>query len=166
MAVHRRLAVDGRQRRQGHSERLPVDEWAIRMRLPPVGPPSSVAATSRSGGGLLDRQILDWMKKYAPPQAQGMTFSESATRGTCRAIIASDLLYTPHADMVSPPAVMNTDGTRNGAWAPSPHGLVLEGRHEARLPGRRSATLLKSNPVTPQGGRGSICSLSSPDDEP
>jgi len=31
LAFHRRLAVDGRQRRQGHPNGLPVDEWGIRM---------------------------------------------------------------------------------------------------------------------------------------
>ena len=31
----------------------------------------------RPGGGLFDREVLDWLNKYAPPQARGMTFSEA-----------------------------------------------------------------------------------------
>ncbi|MDU3047318.1 MAG: ABC transporter substrate-binding protein, partial [Bradyrhizobium sp.] len=57
---------------------LPVDEWGIRMEgCRPVG--SSVERGGDTNGPAAVYSItkyLEWMKKYAPPQAQGMTFSE------------------------------------------------------------------------------------------
>ena len=57
---------------------MPVDEWGIRMEgCRPVG--SSVARGGDTNGPAAVYAIakyVDWLKKYAPPQAQGMTFSE------------------------------------------------------------------------------------------
>ena len=56
----------------------PVDEWGIRMEgCRPVG--SSVERGGDTNGPAAVYSIVkyvDWLKKYAPPQAQGMTFSE------------------------------------------------------------------------------------------
>ena len=58
---------------------IPVDEWGIRMEgCRPVG--SSVERGGDVNGPASVYAIekyLDWLKKYAPPQAPGMTFSEA-----------------------------------------------------------------------------------------
>src|ERR671925_16868 len=58
---------------------LPVDEWGIRVEnCRPVG--ASVDRGGDTNGPAAVYSIVkyvDWMKKYAPPQAGGMTFSES-----------------------------------------------------------------------------------------
>ncbi|MCA0254967.1 MAG: ABC transporter substrate-binding protein, partial [Proteobacteria bacterium] len=59
---------------------LPVDEWGIKVndKSQPVG--SCVARGGDTNGPASVYSIekyLEWLKKYAPPEAQGMTFSES-----------------------------------------------------------------------------------------
>ena len=105
---------------------LPVDEWGIRMEgCRPVG--SSVERGGDTNGPAAVYSIakyLDWMKKYAPPQAQGMTFSESGPVPAQGTIAQQIFWYTAFtADMVKPGiAVMNADGTPKWRMAPSPHG--------------------------------------------
>src|ERR1700760_1313998 len=94
---------------------LPVDEWGIRMEgCRPVG--SSVERGGDVNGPAAVYSIvkyLDWMKKYAPPQAQGMTFSESGPVPAQGNIAQQMFWYTAFtADMVKPGLpVMNDDGT-------------------------------------------------------
>src|SRR6202047_2902394 len=75
---------------------LPVDEWGIRMEgCRPVG--SSVERGGDVNGPAAVYSIvkyLDWMKKYAPPQAQGMTFSESGPVPSQGAIAQQIFWYT------------------------------------------------------------------------
>jgi hypothetical protein len=58
---------------------LPVDEWGIRVEgCSPVG--SSVergGATNGPAAVYATTKYVDWLRKYAPPEAQGMTFSEA-----------------------------------------------------------------------------------------
>jgi glycerol transport system substrate-binding protein len=75
---------------------LPVDEWGVRMEgCRPVG--SSVERGGDTNGPAAVYAIvkyLDWLKKYAPPQAQGMTFSKQV-RFRRRAISPSRCSGTP-----------------------------------------------------------------------
>ena len=130
---------------------LPVDEWGVRMEgCRPVG--SSVERGGDTNGPAAVYSItkyLDWMKKYAPPQAQGMTFSESGPVPAQGEIAQQMFWYTAFtADMVKP----GIAGDECGRYAEMAYGavaarLVLEGRHEARLSGRRLRHLLKSTPA-------------------
>ena len=58
---------------------LPVDEWGIRVdECHPVG--SSVSrggATNGPAAVYATTKYVDWLEKYAPPEAQGMTFYEA-----------------------------------------------------------------------------------------
>ena len=58
---------------------LPVDEWGIRVEeCHPVG--SSVSrggATNGPAAVYATTKYVDWLREYAPPEAQGMTFSEA-----------------------------------------------------------------------------------------
>ena len=135
---------------------LPVDEWGIRMEgCRPVG--SSVDRGGDTNGPAAVYSIvkyLDWMKKYAPPQAQGMTFSESGPVPAQGAIAQQIFWYTAFtADMVS-----SRTGDECRWHAEMAHGAisarrVLEGRHETRLSGRRFADAPEVDARRPpQGG--------------
>ena len=79
LALHRRLAVDGRHVDKGIPNGLPVDEWGIRVEgCRPVGSSVTRGGGANSPGAVYALQkYIDWLKKYAPPEAPGMTFSEA-----------------------------------------------------------------------------------------
>ncbi len=130
---------------------LPVDEWGIRMEgCNPVGSsverggdtngPASVYAVSK---------YVDWLKKYAPPNAPGMTFGEAGPVPAQGAIAQQIFWYTAFtADMVKPGLpVMNEDGTPKWRMAPSPHGAYWKEGMKLGYQDAGSMTLLKSTPV-------------------
>src|SRR3569833_165600 len=94
---------------------LPVDEWGIRMEdCHPAG--SSIERGGDTIGPAAVYSIaknLDWMKKYAPPQAQGMTFSEAGPVPAQVNIAQQIFWYSAFsADFVKPGfAVVNADCT-------------------------------------------------------
>ena len=130
---------------------LPVDEWGIRMEgCRPVG--SSIERGGDVNGPAAVYSIvkyLDWMKKYAPPQAQGMTFSESGPVPSQGNIAQQIFWYTAFtADMVKPGLpVMNADGTPKWRMAPSPHGAYWKDGMKLGYQDVGSLTLLKSTPL-------------------
>jgi glycerol transport system substrate-binding protein len=130
---------------------LPVDEWGIRMEgCRPVG--SSVERGGDVNGPAAVYSIvkyLDWMKKYAPPQAPGMTFSESRLVPSQGNIAQQIFWYTAFtADMTKPGlAVMNADGTPKWRMAPSPHGAYWKDGMKRGYQDVGSLTLLKSTPI-------------------
>jgi glycerol transport system substrate-binding protein len=130
---------------------LPVDEWGIRMEgCRPVG--SSVERGGDTNGPAAVYAItkyLDWMKKYAPPQANGMNFSESGPVPAQGNIAQQIFWYTAFtADMVKPGLpVVNQDGTPKWRMAPSPHGSYWKDGMKLGYQDAGSWTLLKSTPV-------------------
>ena len=122
---------------------MPVDEWGIRVaadKCTPVG--ASVArggATNSPAAVFALTKYIDWMKKYAPPQAMGMTFSESGPGAGAGRNRAADLLvHGVHRRHDQARAA----GRQRRRHAEVAHGAlaartVLEGRHAERLPGRR-----------------------------
>src|SRR6478735_8239778 len=94
-------------------------------------------------------KYLDWMKKYAPPQALGMTFSESGPVPAQGAIAQQIFWYTAFtANMVEPGIpVMNADGTPKWRMAPSPHGSYWKEGMKLGYQDAGSLTLLKSTPA-------------------
>jgi len=107
---------------------MPVDEWGIRVaadKCTPVG--AAVArggATNSPAAVFALTKYIDWMKKYAPPQSMGMTFSESGPVPAQGEIAQQIFWYTAFtADMTKPGLpVVNADGTPKWRMAPSPHG--------------------------------------------
>jgi glycerol transport system substrate-binding protein len=107
---------------------LPVDEWGIRVagdRCTPVG--ASVerggAANSPPAVYALDKYV-SWMKKYAPPQATGMTFSEAGPVPAQGQIAQQVFWYTAFTAAMTKKGlpVVNEDGTPKWRMAPSPYG--------------------------------------------
>ena len=151
LALHRRLAVDGRQRRQGHPQR----QAGRRMGHPHGGLPSgrllgrARRRHQRPGGGLLDRQVRRLAEQVRPAQRARHDLLRSRA-GAGQGNIAQQIFwYTAFtADMVKPGLpVVNADGTPKWRMAPSPHGSYWKEGMKLGYQDAGSLTLLKSTPL-------------------
>ena len=138
---------------KGEPNGLPVDEWGIRVNenSQPVG--SCVArggATNAPAAVYAVTKAIEWLEKYTPPAAAGMTFSEAGPIPAQGNIAQQMFWYTAFtADMVGDgaDAVLNDDGTPKWRMAPSPHGAYWEEGTKIGYQDAGSWTLLKSTPV-------------------
>jgi glycerol transport system substrate-binding protein len=135
----------------GHPNGFPVDEWGIRVddASRPVG--SCVARGGDTNGPASVYAItkyLDWLKAYAPPEAQGMTFSESGPVPANGQIAQQMFWYTTFtADMVKEGLpVLNADGSPKWRMAPSPHGAYWEEGQKLGYQDAGSWTLMSNTP--------------------
>jgi glycerol transport system substrate-binding protein len=130
---------------------LPVDEWGLRV------DGCRTIASSVERGGATDgpaavyalQKYLGWLRRYAPPEAAGMVFSEAGPVPAQGQIAQQIFWYTTFtADMVAPGLpVMNEDGTPRWRMAPSPHGAYWEQGQKLGYQDAGSWTLMKSTPV-------------------
>ena len=112
----------------GNPNGLPIDEWGIRVaddKCTPVG--ASVArggATNSPAAVYALTKYVDWMKKYAPKEATGMTFGEAGPVPAQGQIAQQIFWYTAFtADMTKKGLpVVNEDGTPKWRMAPGPNG--------------------------------------------
>ena len=130
---------------------LPVDEWGIKVdeNSRPVG--SCVARGGDTNGPAAVYSIekyLEWMEKYAPAAAQGMTFGESGPVPSQGEIAQQMFTYTAFtADFVKEGLpVVNEDGTPKWRFAPSPHGVYWKEGMKLGYQDAGSWTLMKSTP--------------------
>ncbi|WP_290871594.1 ABC transporter substrate-binding protein [Aquabacterium sp.] len=113
---------------KGMPNGLPVDEWGIRVaadKCTPVG--ASVergGATNSPAAVYALTKYVDWMKKYAPKEATGMTFGEAGPVPAQGQIAQQIFWYTAFtADMTKKGLpVVNADGTPKWRMAPGPNG--------------------------------------------
>jgi len=131
---------------------LPVDEWGIRVNAQsqPVG--SCVARGGDTNGPAAVYSIekyLEWLKKYAPPVAQGMNFSESGPVPAQGEVAQQIFWYTAFtADAVKPGLpVVNEDGTPKWRMAPSPHGVYWQDGMKLGYQDVGSWLLMQSTPT-------------------
>ncbi|MGO4910431.1 ABC transporter substrate-binding protein [Pseudorhodobacter sp. W20_MBD10_FR17] len=136
----------------GEPNGLPVDEWGIRVNenSQPVG--SCVArggATNSPAAVYAVEKAIEWLEKYTPPAAAGMTFSEAGPIPAQGNIAQQMFWYTAFtADTVKPGLpVMNEDGTPKWRMAPSPHGVYWKEGQKVGYQDAGSWTLMKSTPV-------------------
>ncbi|WP_370680068.1 ABC transporter substrate-binding protein [Comamonas sp. GB3 AK4-5] len=107
---------------------MPVDEWGIRVaddKCTPVGASVSRGGATNSPAAVYAlTKYVDWMKKYAPKEAMGMTFGESGPVPAQGHIAQQIFWYTGFtADMTKPGLpVVNADGTPKWRMAPGPNG--------------------------------------------
>jgi len=107
---------------------LPVDEWGIRVaadKCTPVGASVSRGGATNSPAAVFAlTKYIDWMKKYAPPQANGMTFSEAGPVPAQGDVAQQIFWYTAFTAGMTKPGlpVVNKDGSPKWRMAPSPHG--------------------------------------------
>ena len=131
---------------------LPVDEWGIRVEgCRPAG--STVergGATDGPAAVYSVSKYVDWLKKYAPPAAAGMTFGESGPVPSQGGVAQQIFWYTAFTaalvDPVGAKAVMNEDGSPKWRMAPSPHGAYWEEGQKLGYQDAGSWTLMKSTP--------------------
>ncbi|NIZ08144.1 ABC transporter substrate-binding protein [Pseudooceanicola sp. HF7] len=136
---------------KGEPNGLPVDEWGIRVneQSQPVG--SCVArggATNGPAAVYAVTKAIEWLEKYTPPAAAGMTFSEAGPIPAQGNVAQQMFWYTAFtADTVKPGLpVMNEDGTPKWRMAPSPHGAYWEEGTKIGYQDVGSWTLMKSTP--------------------
>jgi len=130
---------------------LPVDEWGIRAN----GCNSLGSSVSRGGATNGPAAVyaltkyIDWLKQYAPPEAAGMTFSESGPVPAQGAIAQQIFWYTAFtADMTKPGSpVVDENNMPKWRMAPSPHGPYWEEGMKLGYQDCGSWTLMKSTPV-------------------
>jgi len=131
---------------------LPVDEWGIRVaddKCTPVG--ASVergGATNSPAAAYALTKYIEWMKKFAPPQALGMTFSEAGPVPAQGQVAQQIFWYTAFtADMTKPGLpVVNSDGTPKWRMAPGPHGPYWKDGMQNGYQDVGSWTFFKSTP--------------------
>jgi glycerol transport system substrate-binding protein len=130
---------------------VPVDEWGIRVDgCRPVG--SSVTrggAVNAPAAVYALTKYMDWLKRFAPAEAAGMTFSEAGPVPAQGHIAQQIFWYTTFtADMIREGlAVVNEDGTPKWRMAPSPHGPYWEEGMKLGYQDAGSWTLLHSTPL-------------------
>ncbi|MGR3546705.1 MAG: ABC transporter substrate-binding protein [Roseovarius sp.] len=137
---------------KGEPNGLPVDEWGIRVNenSQPVG--SCVArggATNSPAAVYAVTKAIEWLQKYSPPAAAGMTFSEAGPIPAQGNVAQQMFWYTAFtAASVKPDLpVMNEDGTPKWRMAPSPHGVYWEDGMKVGYQDAGSWTLMQSTPV-------------------
>ncbi|NRA53602.1 MAG: carbohydrate ABC transporter substrate-binding protein [Gammaproteobacteria bacterium] len=129
---------------------LPVDEWGIRVEgCRPAG--SSVSrggATNGPAAVYATTKYVDWLKAYAPPQAQGMTFSEAGPVPSQGHIAQQIFWYTAFTASLMDKGlpVVNEDGTPKWRMAPSPKGPYWEEGMKLGYQDTGSWTFMKSTP--------------------
>lgn len=130
---------------------VPVDEWGIRVEgCRPVGASVARGGAANSPAAVYAlRKYMEWLKRFAPPTAQGMTFSEAGPVPAQGRVAQQIFWYTTFtADMIEPGLpVVHEDGAPKWRMAPSPHGPYW---HEGMKLGYQDAgawTLLKSTPL-------------------
>ncbi len=135
----------------GEPNGLPVDEWGIRVdeNSRPVG--SCVdrgGATNDAAAVYAVSKAIEWLNKYSPPAAMGMTFSEAGPVPAQGNVAQQMFWYTAFtADSVKEGLpVMNEDGTPKWRMAPSPHGVYWQDGMKIGYQDVGSWTILKSTP--------------------
>ena len=136
----------------GEPNGLPVDEWGIRVNenSQPVGACVDRGGATNSPAAVyaVDKAI-EWLQKYSPPSAAGMTFSEAGPIQGQGNIAQQMFWYTAFtAATVTPDLpVMNEDGTPKWRMAPSPHGAYWEEGMKVGYQDVGSWTILDSTPM-------------------
>ncbi|MBK7314850.1 ABC transporter substrate-binding protein [Candidatus Aalborgicola defluviihabitans] len=133
---------------------LPVDEWGIRVasdQCTPVG--ASVArggATNSPAAVFALTKYLDWLKKYAPPEAANMTFNDAGPVPAQGQIAQQIFWYTAFTAPLTQPGIpaVNADGSPKWRMAPSPHGPYWKTGMQNGYQDVGSWTFLLSTPPT------------------
>src|SRR5210317_326058 len=136
----------------GEPNGLPVDEWGIRVNENSQPTGSCVArggATNAPAAVYAVTKAIEWLNKYSPPAAAGMTFSEAGPIPAQGNVAQQMFWYTAFtADTVKPGLpVMNEDGTPKWRMAPSPHGVYWKEGQKVGYQDAGSWTLMESTPV-------------------
>ncbi|MHA6495067.1 ABC transporter substrate-binding protein [Pseudomonas borbori] len=130
---------------------LPVDDWGIRVEgCRPAG--ASVAR-----GGALDspaavyalQQYVDWLRRYAPADAQKMSFNRAGNAAAQGHIAQQIFWYTAFTADYTVPGSAVVDGEGKPKWrvAPSPRGAYWRDGMKSGYQDVGAWTLLKATPL-------------------
>jgi glycerol transport system substrate-binding protein len=130
---------------------IPVDEWGIRIEdCRPVG-----ASVER--GGALDSpaavyavdKYVDWLNKYAPPEAKNMNFTEAGNWLVKGNIAQQIWWYSAFTAALTKPDTPIVDENGKPKWkmAPSPKGAYWQKGMKLGYQDAGSWTFLKSTPI-------------------
>lgn len=128
----------------------PVDEWGIRADgCRPVG--ASVArggALNSPAAAYATRKYVEWLNKYAPPEAKQMNFSQAGSVPGQGQVAQQIFWYTAFTSALVDPAlpVTNDDGTPKWRMAPSPRGPYWQPGMKLGYQDVGAWTLLKNTP--------------------
>jgi glycerol transport system substrate-binding protein len=129
----------------------PVDDWGIRVDgCVPVG--ASVARGGELNGPAAVYSLtkyLEWLKKFAPPEALNMTFTEAGPVPGNGHIAQQIFWYSAFTAALAKPGlpVVNKDGTPKWRMAPSPHGAYWQEGVKLGYQDAGSWTMLKTVPL-------------------
>jgi len=129
----------------------PVDEWGIRMEDGiPRG--SSIKRGGDANGPAAVyalTKFVEWLKKYAPPEAAGMDFLEAGAVPAQGHIAQQIFWYSAFTHALTGPnlPVMNPDGTPKWRMAPSPHGAYWKEGMKLGYQDQGCWTMLKYAPM-------------------
>jgi glycerol transport system substrate-binding protein len=130
---------------------VPVDEWGIRVEdCHPVGSKVSRGGEANSPAAVYSlAKYIEWLKKYAPPEAAGMTFSEAGPVPGQGNIAQQIFWYSAFTASLAKPGlpVVNEDGTPKWRMAPSPHGPYWEKGMKLGYQDAGAWTMLSSTPL-------------------
>ncbi len=130
---------------------FPVDEWGIRViGCQPVG--ASVARGGALNGPAANyavNKFIEWLDRYAPPEAKSMNFTEAGEVVGKGQIAQQIFWYTAFTAALSKPGlpVVYPDGTPKWRVAPSPKGVYWDEGMKLGYQDAGSWTLLKSTPL-------------------
>lgn len=130
---------------------LPVDDWGIRVEgCRPAG-------ASMARGGALDspaavyalQQYIDWLKRYAPPQAQQMSFTQAGNVAAQGQVAQQIFWYTAFTADYTRPGSPVVDAAGKPKWrvAPSPRGAYWQDGMKSGYQDVGAWTLLKQTPL-------------------
>lgn len=129
----------------------PVDDWGIRVEnCHPVGSSVSRGGAVNSPAAVYAlRKYLEWLERYAPPEARGMDFVSSGPVPGQGHIAQQIFWYTGFASdlLKSGLPVVNDDGTPKWRMAPSPHGAYWQPGMKRGYQDCGAWTLLNSTPI-------------------
>ncbi len=136
----------------GEPNGLPVDEWGVRVdeNSRPVGSCVTRGGSTNDAAAVYAvTKAIEWLQKYSPPEAQGMTFGEAGPVPAQGGIAQQMFWYTAFtaASVVPGTPVMNEDGTPKWRMAPSPHGVYWQDGQKVGYQDVGSWTLMESTPV-------------------
>lgn len=130
---------------------VPVDDWGIRVES------CRPAGASVVRGGALDspaaiyalQQYIDWLRRYAPPEAQAMSFNQAGNVAAQGHIAQQIFWYSAFtADYTLPDsAVVAADGKPKWRVAPSPRGAYWQEGMKSGYQDVGAWTLLKATPL-------------------
>jgi glycerol transport system substrate-binding protein len=131
---------------------MPVDEWGIRIaadKCTAVG--ASVArggATNSPAAVFALTKYLEWMKKYAPPEARNLTFGDAGPIPAQGQIAQQIFWYSAFTAGATKRglAAVDLDGKPKWRMAPSPHGPYWKAGMQNGYQDVGAWTFLKSTP--------------------